>query len=381
VGHLDRGLIVDTVEREWLAWTLPITTRFGHEVAAEDLAGSTVACHQHLIADTIAMIEPLLAAGVRVRMAACNPDSTDDEAAAHLASQGVEIRARSGMSAAEHADALAWLAGGPADALCDMGGELIAAVAARGGRPAGALEATTTGLHRLRESSLPFPVLNWNGITLKDRIHNRHHVGLEAWSSFTAITGLALYGRSVLVVGFGTVGRGVALHARDLGAIVAVADLDPVRLLEARHHGCRPVTLDDGLPDAEIVVTATGFDRVVDDNRMSRLADGAILVNVGHSNREFDVDWLDRHPRTRVRRHLDRYEVDGRHLFLLNRGSPVNLAAGVGATVPQLFDPFSAVMLLGLRFLLTGGASGLPHGVQPYPAPLEARIAEALTAG
>jgi adenosylhomocysteinase len=371
---------MNPVEREWIAWMLPVTTRLGVEIAGEDLAGTTVACHQHIVADTIPMIEPLLDAGARVRMAPCNPDSTDDEVAAHLASRGVEIRARAGMSAAEHAEALAWLAGEPADALCDMGGELIAAVASEAHRPAGALEATTTGLHRLRDVTVPFPVLDWNGIALKDRIHNRHHVGLETWPSFTAITGLALYGRNVLVVGFGPVGRGVALRARDLGANVGVVDLDPVRLLEARHHGCRAVSLDEELPHADVVVTATGFDGVIGASRMARLADGVILLNVGHSNREFDIDWLDRHPRTPVRRHLERYEVDGKRIFLLNRGSLVNMAVGLGIASPQLFDPFAAVILLGLRFLLTGGARGLPPGIQPYPASLEGRIARDLVA-
>ena len=104
-----------------------------------DLEGRTVACHQHILADTICIVAPLIAAGASVRMAPCNPDSTDDRAAAHLASIGVEIRARAGMSVAEHADALAWLASEPADALCDMGGELIAAAAAAGHRPSRAL--------------------------------------------------------------------------------------------------------------------------------------------------------------------------------------------------------------------------------------------------
>ena len=90
-----------------------------------------------------------------------------------------ETRGHAGMSAAERADALAWLTSEPADALCDMGGELIVAMAAGGYRPAGALEATTTGLHRLAGVDIPFPGLDGNGIALKDLIHNRHHVGAE----------------------------------------------------------------------------------------------------------------------------------------------------------------------------------------------------------
>ena len=101
-------------------------------------------------------------------------------------------------------------------------------------------------------------------------------------------------------------------------------------------------------------------------------------MNVGHSHREIDVDWLNEHPHTDVRRHLERYEVNGQRVHLLNRGSLVNLAAGLGNGAPQLFDPFSAVMLLGLDAILRGRVAGLPAGVQRYPTELENRVARAL---
>src|SRR5262249_51486538 len=354
------------------------TTAFGTEVAASDLSGRTVACHQHVTPNNICVVGPLVEAGARVRIAPCNPDSTDDRAASHLASMGVEIRGRAGMSAVEHADALAWLASEPADALCDMGGELIAAAAAAGHPPAGALEATTTGLHRLARLGIPFPGLGWDGVALKDLIHNRHHVGAETWPAFTAITGLSLYGREIVVVGFGPVGQGVALRARDLGANVTVVDLDPIRLVQAQHHGCRVADFDDAVRGSSVIVTATGFDGVIGAPRIDRLADGAILVNVGHSNREIDVDWLDQHPHIDVHRHLERYEVNGRRVYLLNRGSLVNLAAGLNAGAAQLFDPFAAIMLLGLAAILQGRTADLAAGVQRYPAQLENRVARAL---
>src|SRR5215213_8566988 len=201
-----------------MAWTSPITTAFGRDVASSDLSGRTVSCRQHILPDVIAIVGPLVEAGARVRMAPCNPDSTDDRTVTHLAAIGVEVRARAGMSPTELDESLAWLVSEPADALCDMGGDLIAAAAAAGHRPVAALEATTTGLHRLDGREIPFPVLDWNGIALKELIHNRHHVGVETWPAFTAITGLALSGREVVVVGFGPVGQGVADRARGLGA-------------------------------------------------------------------------------------------------------------------------------------------------------------------
>ena len=111
------------------------------------------------------------------------------------------------------------------------------------------------------------------------------------------------------------------------------------------------------------------------------MADGAILVNVGHSDREIDVDWMNRHPHVEIRRHLERYVTAGRRLYLLNRGSLVNLAAGLGTSAPQLFDPFAALMLLGLDAILGGRTADLPAGVQRYPAELEARVARMLVEG
>ena len=373
---------MDTAELEWIAWTNPITTAFGSEIAAKDLSGRTVSCHQHITPNNICIFGPLLEAGARVRVAPCNPDSTDDRTASHLASMGVEIRGRAGMSAVESAEALAWLASEPADALCDMGGELIVAMATAGYLPTGALEATTTGLHRLAAVDIPFPVLDWNGIALKDLIHNRHHVGAETWPAFSAITGLSLYGREIVVVGFGPVGQGVALRGprsrrQRHGGRPRSGSVGPRRSTT----GCRVADFDEAVRRASVIVTATGVDGVVGAAQIERLADGAILMNVGHSPREIDVDWLDLHPHTELRRHLERFEVNGRRLHLLNRGSLVNLAVGLGAGAAQLFDPFAAIMLLGLDAILHGSAGDLSAGVQRYPSELETRVARALVEG
>ncbi len=368
---------VEPAEQSWWSVTRPVLTHLGETTSRLDLHGRVVAGFQHIRMDTPLVLLPLVRAGARVRVAAVNPDSTDDVAAAYLAREGAEVWGWSRMTDAERDEGLDWLLSVPADALCDMGGELIEAVTLRGrSRPAGALEATTSGIHRLVDLDPPFPVFDWNGIPLKDRLHNRHHVGLQAWPAFSDITGLALHGRSVLVVGFGPVGRGVAIHARALGAVVSVAEVDPVRALEAQHHGCRVVPLDAGLASCSIVVTATGREGVLGPEQLRRLRPGAILANVGHSNREIDVPWLERQPHGSVRRSIERYAVDGHDVFLLNRGSLVNLAPGAGVATDELFDPFAGVMLDGLAWILQGGAATALPGLQPYPAHLEREIAE-----
>ena len=181
------------------------------------------------------------------------------------------------------------------------------------------------------------------------------------------------------MIGFGPVGRGVAERARNLGAVVSVAERDPVRALEAQHHGCRVVGLEDGLRECAIVVTATGFSGILGADQIKLARRGVILVNVGHSNTEIDVKWLDTQERTRMRRYIERFTLDnGKEVYLLNRGSLLNLAPGMGGSGKDLFDPFSAILIRGIDWLASGGASSFKPGFYDYPADVEREIAEAV---
>lgn len=370
------------ITEDTLAWReviCPVTAKYGKYVAKRDLRDKTIVSFQHVLEDTIPTLLPFVKAGATVKVGACNPDSTDDVAAAYLAANGVEVHAFSGMTPDEYAKSIDILSDSPADIVADMGGELIEAFVKKGHKVDGALEATTTGVHRVEKLDFTFPVFNWNDIAIKDRLHNRHHVAQEMWPVFSNVTGLALYGRSVLVIGFGPVGRGVAERARNLGAVVCVAERNPVRALEAQHHGCRVVALEDGLRECAIVVTATGFSGILGADQIKLARRGAILVNVGHSNTEIDVTWLDTQDRTRMRRYIERFTLDdGKEVYLLNRGSLLNLAPGMGGSGKDLFDPFSAILIRGIDWLASGGASSFKPGFYPYPADVEREIAEAV---
>ena len=367
---------VDPAVEEWSKVTMPVTAIYGDEIGRLDLSGLTVTCFQHVLATTAGTLLPLVAAGARVRLATCNPDSTSDEAAAHLVAQGVEVWAWSGMTEEEYQAGLEWAVSEPTDAISDMGGELIEATIAAGTRVSGALEATTSGLHRLQPLTLTFPVFNWNNAEFKNQIHNRHHVGIEVWPVFSAVTGLAIHGRSVLVLGFGPVARGIALRALANGALVTVLEPNPVRALEAQHHGCRIVDQLEALSAAAIVVTATGCEGVLGPDELRRLRPGAIVFNAGHSNHEIDIGWLGAQRSRDIRRHIARYDFDDTHVYLLNRGSLLNLATDVMPRVEELFDPFSAMMSRGLAWILQGGATEFAPGLHQYPPHLEQEIAK-----
>ena len=370
-AQIDKGTL------EWLRYVSPITNHFRQQIAQRDYRGKRVAYWGHITLQNTAMVlVTLKEAGAEVVMGACNVDSTDDVTAAYAVSKGIRVYGWRGMTQTDYEHNMASVRGFEADYLCDMGGELSVAYRDKNPPVVGALEATTSGLHLVRQYDLPFPVFDWNSIPLKDRLENRFHVGDGVWPAFSDVTGMGLFGRRVLVMGYGPVGKGIAERAHNLGAIVHVVDLDPVRLLEARHHGCEAVTLEEGLARCQIIVTATGVQGVLRKEQLCQVRPGTILFNAGHSNREIDIDWLYSQPHRRVVAHIERFDVAKTHLFLLAKGSLLNLAAGGRPHGLDMFDHYTAVMLLGIAWMFDGIPEGTPPGLQLYPAHLEHEIAD-----
>jgi adenosylhomocysteinase len=366
---------IEQGELAWFRYVTPITQHYCREMAGRDYSGKRLACWKHILWDSLPMLVALQETGAEIVIGACNVDSTDDTVAAYLADRGITVYGWQGMSRSDYDENMRLVRAFDADYLLDMGGELSVAYLDREPPVKGGLEATTSGLNVLRDRDIPFPVFDWNSIPLKDNLENRFHVGAEVWPVFSHVTSMSLFGRSVLVVGFGPVGKGIAERARDLGAIVHVSDLDAVRLIEARHHGCAPVTLDEGLARCQIVVTATGVEGVLREEQLRMARPGAIIFNAGHSNREIDIDWLYRQPHQRMKAHIERFDLNGTHIFLLAKGSLLNLSAGTATDAADAFDLYTAVMLRGISWLFDGGAEGARPGLQPYPSDLEQEIA------
>jgi adenosylhomocysteinase len=373
----DPGLGAQLAESEiaWLRHVTPITEHYCREVSRRDYRGKRLACWMHIRFNNMLMLVALAESGAEIALGACNVDSTDDAAAAYVAARGVTVYGWRGMAQADYDEHMRLVRAFDADYLCDMGGELSLAYRDRRPPVKGALEATTSGLHLLAGQELPFPVFDWNSIPLKDRFHNRFHVGNDVWPVFRELTWMNLYGRSVLVAGYGPVGKGIAERARNLGAIVHVVDLDAVRLIDARHHGCIPVSMEEGLARCEIVATATGVEGVLGREQLQKARPGAILFNAGHSNREIDIEWLYGQPHQHMRDHIERFDLEGTHVFLLAKGSLLNLAGATGTAGADLFDLYTAVMLQGISWLFDGGAAGAPPGLQAYPSHLEQEVA------
>lgn len=304
------------------------------------------ACCVHLDLKMVPPLEAMLAAGAQLYLCPCNPATTDRRAVAHLAERGAVID----LEPEAETRALAWAP----DFLVEFGAALTLRVldgAAGAASVRGSLEGTGSGVAKLRGCSLPYPVLNWDGLALKTGIHNRHMVGLCAWHTFFNLTYLTLHGRHCAVVGFGPVGQGVADSARHFGGQVTVVEVDPDRRLLAQFQGWPVSELETVLPDADVVVTATGAKAVLNQSHWSLLKNGAILLNVGHHNDEIQVDHLPEPDPLSVLPHLERYQLADKHFYLLARGQMLNLAAGFGDSINS-FDLTLALMMRSLASLV-----------------------------
>jgi adenosylhomocysteinase len=367
------GQVVGVLAREleWLREFTPATRLAASSLPPLDGERVLVVCHLDL--KMVPYFEALKGAGAEVWACAANPATTRDAVAIHLQNAGVRVPARKDDPPGRHAANLrAAISAGPT-LLSEMGAAATAATRGKLKSVRGGLEATGTGIHRIRDLGLAYPVFNWDDVPIKQGLHNRHLVGLVAANTFLNVTGLSLYGKKVLVVGYGPVGRGVADAARSFGATVEVCDVDPAARLAAAHLGFPTPTLEAGLPRADVVFTATGRDGILPCEALSACKGGAFLANLGHTSGELPVEELRRHVVDNPRPHVERCRVGGKTMYLLAGGAMFNLAAGPGDPF-DTFDLVTALMIEATGFLSTDGVE-YPPGVHLLPKKVQDRAA------
>src|ERR1700761_6495868 len=274
--------------------------------ADQPFAGLTVAACLHVTAETAVFVRALRAGGARVRLAASNPLSTQDDIAAALAaSDGVAVFARAGVDRRAYYEHIALALGadgtpGP-DLVIDDGGDLMNILHTERAdvldRVRGGCEGTTTGVLRLRrmaaEGALALPVIGASDTPVKRLVDNTRGTGQSVIDGLLRASGVMLAGKTVVVAGFGACGTGIAECARGLGARVLVTEVDPVRALDAVLSGFRVLTLAEAAPLGEVFITATGTPDVITAEHMAVMLDGAILANAGHFDVEIDVRGLE----------------------------------------------------------------------------------------
>ncbi len=369
---------------EWAEAHSPVLN--GHirgKLGDGSLEGRRVAVVVHLEAKTAFLATVLADAGADVVVAGSNPWTTRDDVAAALVDRGIEVHSSRLSSVEQWEDDLAEVIRTEPELVVDDGAELTVRMARDHAdiysRVRGVSEETTTGVDRLRRlearGHLPMPAIAANDAACKHMFDNRYGTGQSSIQAILQLTNLRMPGKRLVVVGYGWVGRGIAMYARAMGARVIAVDRDPIKALEAHTDGHDVADLTRALAEADLVITATGGLRAIGRDHFPVLAANVILANTGHHDHEIDVPALEEAATDseEVRPGVTRYRLGERDVFVLSGGALVNIAGGLGHPI-EIMDLSFSVQALGCHTL---ASSDLPPGVHGFPVDLDREIATA----
>ncbi len=369
----------------WADGQMPVLRSVRERFAAKQpLAGLRVAACLHVTSETANLVLTLIAGGAQVELCASNPLTTQDDVAAALVGHGVAVHAIRGESEDAYGGRVIAAAARMPQITLDDGADLLSVLHA--GDEAwradliGGTEETTTGLVRLRalhdEGRLRCPVLAVNEALTERTFNDRYGTGQSTLDGILRATNLLLAGRTVVVLGYGWTGKGVALRARGAGASVIVCEVDPMRALEARMDGCDVMPALEAAARGDVFITVTGGRDVLAGEHFERMKDGAMLANAGHFDVEIAVDQLASLAvsRSQVLPLVEQFELGPqRRLNLIAKGRVVNLAAAEGHPA-AVMDMSFANQALCVEHLALHGASLEPR-VLPVPGEIDREVA------
>ncbi len=327
---------------EWAESRMPVMMKL-REMYKETkpLEGYKIAGCLHVTKETAVLIETLKIAGAQVSWSGCNPLSTQDDIAAALAENGLEIYAWHGQSVEDFYWSIERTLDMKPNLTLDDGADLIFTIHNRFPELAqniiGGTEETTTGVHRLRamaaDGKLLYPVIAVNDAETKWDFDNVYGTGQSSIDGILRATSVLLAGKNFVVAGYGHCGKGCAMRAAGLGANVIVTEVKPTAALKATLEGHTVMTMDEAAKVGDIFITATGVKDVITKKHFQRMKDGAIVCNTGHYDCEInipDLEELKKAKRT-IRPNNEEYVLEnGNRVYLLAQGRLVNLAAAEG---------------------------------------------------
>ncbi|MDI6894939.1 MAG: adenosylhomocysteinase [Bacillota bacterium] len=376
---------------DWVSQHMPVLGEIKKEFTKElPFAGRRVAICLHLEAKTAYLAQVIRDGGAQVAVAGSNPLSTQDDVAAALAESGVLVYAWRDAARDEYRAFLHRVLDTEPDLIIDDGADLVTLIHTERRellkKVKGACEETTTGIHRLRAMEargvLEIPVVAVNDAYCKHLFDNRYGTGQATWDGIMRATNLVVAGKTVVVVGYGWCGKGVAMRGRGLGARVIVCEVDPISAIEAIMDGFGVMPLGEAARVGDFFVTVTGNRDVIRGEHFQVMKDGAILANAGHFDVEISKPDLDRLAVSRrvVRPGVEEYRLaDGRRLHLLAEGRLVNLAAADGHPA-EIMDLSFGLQALALRHVQERGPE-LGRGVLGVPREMDEKVARLWLAG
>ena len=371
---------------DWAEREMPVLRLIRERFAAEQpLKGVRLVACAHITTETANLARALQAGGAESLLIASNPLSTQDDVAASLVADcGIPVFAMKGESTDTYRRHVATaLEFGP-EIIIDDGSDVVATMIKEKPELArkiiGTTEETTTGIVRLQAMQtagvLSFPSIAVNDAQTKHFFDNRYGTGQSTLDGIIRATNILLAGRTLVVVGYGWCGKGVALRARGMGANVVVTEVDPIKAVEAVMDGFRVMPISKAAPIGDIFVTVTGNRHVIDRDHFASMKDGAIVCNSGHFDLELNLvalRELSEEP-AQVRPFVEEYRLkDGRRIIVLGEGRLINLAAAEGHPA-SVMDMSFANQALSVEYLVKNKGK-LDPGVHLLPKEVDVEIA------
>jgi adenosylhomocysteinase len=352
-------------ELEWAATNMQ---RLKQSIAAlPDLRGARIAFCTHLDIKMVPAFEGLISRGADLFFTTCNPHTVRDKVVQYLSRQA-QVDAWQGMDHDSWQKSLLKALDWAPTHLVELGADLTSILHEKplsASSVCAGIEGTSSGISRLTGLTLRYPVFNLNNVPAKEQLHNRRMVGISTWHTFFERTHLTLHEKQVAVIGFGSVGQGLADSARAYGGNVCIVENNRERALEAAFAGWNVLPLAAALQAADVVVTATGVPAVLGRAQFALLKPGAFLLNVGHRNDEIDLVVLRSRPHRSVLPFIEEFDLDGRIIYLFAGGSMANLVAGYGDSL-NAFDLTLALMIETIGYVVKSAGSYEP-GIHPLP--------------
>ncbi|MEO6904886.1 MAG: adenosylhomocysteinase [Ginsengibacter sp.] len=341
---------------------MALREEFGKEKPLKD---ARIAGCLHMTIQTAVLIETLIELGAEVKWSSCNIFSTQDQAAAAIAAEGIGVFAWKGETQ-EEAD---WCIeqtlffgseDRPLNMILDDGGDLTNMVFDQYPEliqhVKGLSEETTTGVHRLYErmekGTLPMPAINVNDSVTKSKFDNKYGCKESLVDAIRRATDIMMAGKVAVVGGYGDVGKGSAASLRGAGARVIVTEIDPICALQAAMDGFEVKKMIDAVKEADIIVTASGCRDLITAEHFKEMKDKAIVCNIGHFDIEIDIAWLNKNygnTKDTIKPQVDKYTIEGKDIIVLAEGRLVNLGCATGHPSFVMSNSFTNQVLAQLE--------------------------------
>ncbi|MBR5596569.1 MAG: adenosylhomocysteinase [Lachnospiraceae bacterium] len=370
---------------EWVKRNCDLLRTLEEEfTSTKPFAGKKIALSVHLEAKTAYLCKVLAAGGAEMYVTGSNPLSTQDDIAAALVEDGLNVFAWYDATEEEYFNHIRRVLEVGPDVIIDDGGDLVHMMHTEYTdlipKVLGGCEETTTGILRLeamdRAGKLRFPMVRVNNADCKHLFDNRYGTGQSVWDGINRTTNLIVAGKNVVVAGYGWCGKGVAMRAKGLGAKVIVTEIDPIKAIEAIMDGFEVMPMNEAAKVGDFFVTVTGCDNVIDADDFEVMKDGAILCNAGHFDCEINMVYLREHAVEirEMRKNIMGYKMpQGQWIFVLAEGRLVNLAAGDGHPA-EIMDMSFAIQALSAKYIVEN-AGKLDTMIQDVPREVDLDVA------